>query len=250
MLHLKEYVSPASLEEAWALNQKKNNKILGGMGWLKMETRSLNTGIDLSKLGLDQIQEEDTCFRIGAMVTLRQMETHPGLNAYTGGAVAESLCHIVGVQFRNCATIGGSIWGRFGFSDPLTCLLALDTEVELYKGGRVPLSQFVSQKPDKDILVALILHKSPRKVAYTSFRNTATDFPVLAVCVSQGEDGLRCAVGARPERAALVTAQTGAELKEKAQALGYGSNTRGSGEYRRHLCGVLVGRCLKKLEVE
>lgn len=43
----------------------------------------------------------------------------------------ESLRHIVGVQFRNLATVGGSLWGRFGFSDVLTLLLALDAQVEL-----------------------------------------------------------------------------------------------------------------------
>lgn len=51
----------------------------------------------------------------------------------TGGAVRESLRHIVGVQFRNLATVGGSIFGRFGFSDVLTMFLALDSW-----GGAVP----------------------------------------------------------------------------------------------------------------
>ncbi len=44
------------------------------------------------------------------MTSLRALEVHEGLNAYTGGAVKESLRHIVGVQFRNCATVGGSLW--------------------------------------------------------------------------------------------------------------------------------------------
>jgi CO/xanthine dehydrogenase FAD-binding subunit len=250
MLHLKEYISPASLEEAYTLNQKKNNKILGGMGWLKMQDRNIGTGIDLSKLGLDTIEETEEEFRIGAMVTLRQLETHPGIDALTQGAVKESLRHIVGVQFRNCATIGGSIWGRFGFSDPLTCLLALNASVELYQGGIVPLSEFIHRPADRDILVRVILPKENVPVVYTSFRNTATDFPVLAVCVAKSETGYRCAVGARPERAALVEGANEAELKEKAAALPYGSNTRGSEEYRRHLSGVLIGRCMKKLEVE
>ena len=35
------------------------------------------------------------------------------------------------------ATVGGSIWGRFGFSDVLTVFLAMDSYVELYKGGIV-----------------------------------------------------------------------------------------------------------------
>ena len=54
----------------------------------------------------------------------------------------ESLRHIVGVQFRNLATVGGSIYGRFGFSDVLTEFMALGAEVELFHGGRMPLEEF------------------------------------------------------------------------------------------------------------
>ena len=106
------------------------------------------------------------------MTPLRDLELHQGLHTYTKGAIRESLRHIVGVQFRNCATVGGSIWGRFGFSDVLTMLLALDTEVELFKGGRVCLSDFVKMPKDRDILVRIIIKKTPLKVAYLSHRNT------------------------------------------------------------------------------
>ena len=71
------------------------------------------TAIDLCDLGLDKIDEDENEFRIGAYATLRQIETHEALNAYTHGAIAESVRHIVGVQFRNVATVGGSIWGTF-----------------------------------------------------------------------------------------------------------------------------------------
>lgn len=84
------------------------------------ENKTLGTAIDLCDLGLDQIDEDENEFRIGAYATLRQIETHEALNAYTHGAIAESVRHIVGVQFRNVATVGGSIWGRFGFSDVMT----------------------------------------------------------------------------------------------------------------------------------
>ena len=85
-------------------------------------------------MGLDTIEETDTEIIIGAMATLRDLETNAALNAYTAGAVREAVRHIVGVQFRNCATVGGSIYGRFGFSDVLTMFLVLDAQVELYKG--------------------------------------------------------------------------------------------------------------------
>ena len=74
MLTINQYVKASSLEEAYELNQKRSNVVLGGMLWLKMQKRNVGTAIDLSGLGLDTIEETESEFRIGAMVTLRQME--------------------------------------------------------------------------------------------------------------------------------------------------------------------------------
>ena len=59
MLKIKEYVKAESLEQAYELNQKKTNCVIGGMLWLKMVTRNVQKAIDLSGLGLDQIEEND-----------------------------------------------------------------------------------------------------------------------------------------------------------------------------------------------
>lgn len=139
MMNIRNYVRVQSLEEAYELNQSRRNRIIGGMLWMKMGKGSIQTAIDLCDLGLDTIEETEDQFSIGAMVTLRQLQLHPGLNEYTQGAMAAAVRDIVGVQFRNLATVGGSIWGRFGFSDVLTQLLAMDSYVELYKGGLVSL---------------------------------------------------------------------------------------------------------------
>ena len=147
MMTIREYKRAESLEEAWQLNQKRNNRVIGGMIWLKMENINVGTAIDLSGLGLDKIEETAEGFSIGAMVPLRQIELHEGLNAYTEGAVRESVRHIVGVQLRSLATVGGSIYSRFGFSDVLTMFLALNASVELYKGGIVPLSEYAQRYP-------------------------------------------------------------------------------------------------------
>ena len=165
MLTIKKYVRAASLDEAYDLNQKRTNRVIGGMLWLKMSSGTVQTAIDLSGLGLDTVEETDEEFSIGAMVTLRELELHEGLNAYTGGALRESLRHIVGVQFRNLATVGGSLYGRFGFSDVLTCFLGLDAVVELHHAGMVPIAEFAAQKPDRDILVRIHVKKTPLRCA-------------------------------------------------------------------------------------
>ena len=38
------------------------------------------------------------------------------------------------MQFRNGATLGGSLWRRMGFSDIVTAFLAMDSYVELHEG--------------------------------------------------------------------------------------------------------------------
>lgn len=145
MVTIQNYVRVKNLEEAYTLNQKKGSMILGGMLWTKMQDRTIQTAIDLCELGLDRIDENADAFFIGAMVSLREIELHEGLYAYTQGAVRDALKDIVGVQFRNLATVGGSIWGRFGFSDVLTMFLAMDTYVELFQGGIIPLQEFTEK---------------------------------------------------------------------------------------------------------
>ena len=248
MISIQKYVRAQSLEEAWQLNQNKLNRILGGMLWLRLGSGNVNTAIDLCDLGLNTIEETDEAFSIGAMVTLRDLEVHEGLNSCFANAIANAVKDIVGVQFRNMATVGGSIWGRFGFSDVLTVFLALDSYVELYKGGIIPLEQFAGMKVDNDILVRLIVKKTPCKVVYSSVRNQRTDFPVLACAVSRMNGEYRASIGARPSRAMLIRNENAdgfaAYVADNAPTE---SNLRGSAEYRTHLIRVLVERSMQEL---
>lgn len=259
MITIQKYVRAQSLEEAWQLNQSRRNRLVGGMLWMKMSSNGIGTAIDLCELGLDTIEETDDAFSIGAMVTLRDIEMHEGLNAYTCGAVRSAVKDIVGVQFRNMATVGGSIWSRFGFSDVLTVFLAMDASVELYKGGVIPLEQFSRMKYDNDILVRLIVKKTPGRFVYTSMRNQRTDFPVIACAVSEINGEYRAVIGARPSRAMIIRDEqgilSGGVTDESAAAFAAyvaenaptGSNLRASGEYRTHLIKVLTHRSALKL---
>lgn len=263
MIKIRKYVKAESLEEAYQLNQKRSNRIIGGMLWVKMGRNTVQNAIDISGIVPSAITEQEDKFIIGAMTTLRTLEQHGGLNEYTQGAMRESVRHIVGVQFRNMATVGGSIYGRYGFSDVLTMFLALDSYVELYKGGIVPLWEYAEKKKDGDIIVNIIVKKrKPCRVVYLSQRNTKTDFPVLTCAVSFGEHNRKAVIGARPQRAVIMEANEEvmqipeSDAKAIAEAFARqienevvtGSNMRGSAKYRRHLAGVLVRRaCLEIL---
>ena len=259
MITIQKYVRAQSLEEAYQLNQSKRNRIVGGMMWMRLGRGSVGTAIDLCDLGLDTVEETDEQFTLGAMATLRQLELHEGLNAYTSGAVRNAVKDIVGVQFRNMATLGGSIWGRFGFSDVLTMFLAMDCYVELYKGGIVPLEEFAGRKKDNDILVRLIVKKTPGKFVYTAMRNQRTDFPVLACALSQVNGTYRAVIGARPAKAMVIRDEEGlldggitedsarSFAEFVAGAAPTDSNIRASAAYRTHLIRVLTERAALEL---
>ena len=263
MLTINQYSRPQSLDEAYALCQKKNNVVLGGMLWLKMQRRTVGTAIDLCDLGLDAIEETGAEYQIGAMVPLRALETHAGLNALTQGACAEAVRHIVGVQFRNVATVGGSVFGRFGFSDVLTLLLALGATVELHHAGTLPLAEFIALPRDtRDILVRVNVPKTPVRAAYLSQRNASTDFPVLACALCERDGVYTCAVGARPMPAAAFADEKGllaggvtedsarAFAADIASRCAFGGNRRAGAEYRRKICETLVRRAALALERE
>ncbi len=272
MFYYNQYVRAQSLDEAYELYQKKPNFVLGGMLWLKMKNKTLGTAIDLCDLGLDQIDEDENEFRIGTYATLRQIETHEALNAYTHGAIAESVRHIVGVQFRNVATVGGSIWGRFGFSDVMTIFRALGAKVQLHKAGIMDLDEFAAlPRTTRDVLVSVIVPKNAKGVVYLSQRNQSTDFPVLTCAVANrsgryvavigaspymaepvwDEDGiLDCLADAKTDGNAALTdnSETNAKIDKFAEYVAehirFGSNIRAGAEYREIICRVLTRRAV------
>lgn len=272
MFYYNQYVRAQSLDEAYELYQKKPNFVLGGMLWLKMKNKTLGTAIDLCDLGLDQIDEDENEFRIGAYATLRQIETHEALNAYTHGAIAESVRHIVGVQFRNVATVGGSIWGRFGFSDVMTIFRALGAKVQLHKAGIMDLDEFAAlPRTTRDVLVSVIVPKNAKGVVYLSQRNQSTDFPVLTCAVANRSGRYVAVIGASPymaepvwdedgildgiadaktdSNAALTdNSETNAKIDKfseyVAEHIRFGSNIRAGAEYREIICRVLTRRAV------
>ena len=256
MFTVKDYVQPKGLEEAYEiLTNKRNNTILGGCAFLKMSSKKISTAVDLSNLNLNYIREENDFIIIGAAASLRELETHPLCNNYFNGVLPKSVGSIIGVQFRNCVQIGASVYSKYGFSDLIPALLALDSEVELFKNGRMPLADFLNKPFEKDILVRIWIKKNDRQAAYFSLRKSASDYAVLNGAVSMLDNQWTVAVGARPGKAAIAVKASAAlssgklsvekiekAAEQAAEELSFGTNARGSAAYRRALCKVLVKR--------
>lgn len=256
MFTMLDLVQPDNLEEAYqSLSEKRNNTILGGCAFLKMGKKLITTGVDLSRLNLNYILEKDGFIEIGAMTSLRELETHPLLNDYYNGVLPQSVRDIIGVQFRNGVTVGASVYSKYGFSDLITALLSLETEVELFKAGRMSLIDFLARPKEKDILVRLFIKKSMHRASFLSFRSSSSDYSVLNVAVSMLDKHWTIAVGARPSKAAiavnasailsqdvptLVTIEQAA--LQASEELTFGTNKRGTAAYRKALCKALVKR--------
>lgn len=260
-MKIDKLVSPSDLEEAYQeLLANPDAILLGGCGYLKLADRTIDTAIDLSTLGLDCIEEKDDRVEISAMSTLRGIETSAKLGSYGHHVLAEAVRHIVGVQLRQTVTIGGSVAGRYPFSDPIVALLALDARLVFYKNGELSLQAFLNRKPLRDILVKIVLPKNECVAAFSSIRKARTDYAVLNAAVAKFGSDFRVVVGSRPARAVRalkaedhlrrhgLTEQTltvAADLA--AQTVAFGSNQRGSAEYRKTICPVLVKRILTEV---
>ncbi len=251
MINIANYHRAQSLEEAYELNLKRNNVVLGGMLWLKLQKKHVATAIDLCELHLDNISDVEGEYHIGAMVSLREIEKSEILNKITNNAFSECLKHLVGVQFRNLATIGGSVFSKFGFSDITTLLLALDAKLEFYNVGIISLQEYLKNNYKRDILIKIIIEKKEYNTVFISQRNSKTDFSVLNCAISETDSNYRIAVGARPKKANVILLEKQEDIANLAECVSkrfdYGDNNLASGEYRKHICTVLVARAIKQL---
>lgn len=258
MYTLKNYVKAQTVEQALSLLQEnRRNVILGGNMWLRMGNASYHTGIDLSDLGLDTVESDGDGARIGAMATLSVLRDDPLLDRLSHGAFRRAVSPIVGTQFQNMATVGGSLFARFGFSDINTLLLAMNASAEFAGAGIRTAEDYLSDPANKvrDILVRIRIPGNWTGVAFADFRNTSTDLPVLnCACACDGDD-FRIVVGARPQRCMLCPkaslAWKNGEAPETvgktaAEELVFGTNTRAGAAYRQLLCEQLVAKCVKE----
>ncbi|SCG81684.1 putative FAD-binding subunit of oxidoreductase [Proteiniborus sp. DW1] len=263
MITFGDYIRPKSVEEAYEnLKSKKNATLIGGGCYIRMGNRRIGLAIDLCDAGLNFINEYEDTVEIGAMTTLRELETSEILANSFGKMISNSVKHIIGVQLRNIATIGATVFSKYGFSDPITALLALDAELVLYNSGKIKLEEYLKEEcRRRDILEKIILNKGIDNAAFKSLRNSQVDYAILNAAVSKQDGKYRIAVGARPRTAALAykameyinSNEINEESAYKAgeiasEELVFGSNTRGSAEYRRELCKVLVKRAIMEVE--
>lgn len=262
-MKIDSYLKAESVEEAYrTLKDNKGAAVIAGGAWLKLMPKAVAIAIDLQGLGLDEISETDNEIVIGSMTTLRKIEKHKGLQEQFDGIVSKSASSIMGVTVRNIATIGGTIAGKYGFSDLLPSLLAVDAEIEFHKRGKVKLTEFMEEKGfAEDILTHVYIKKIQGNGWYETMKNTTIDFPILNAAIVNSSEGYRIVIGSRPYKAAFAfkameymnscESPDSDEIEKAAdvavEELKFGKNQRGSAEYRKELCRTFVKRGLTEV---
>lgn len=283
-MEIRYYHRPETLDEAAELTAQYEALVLGGGAWVRNHKKYAEHAVDPMHIEqLRHIEEYSGGVRIGAMVSLREMETSDILAARYGSSIRDALQHIVGVQMRNIITAGGSTSARLGFSDVNTLLTALEAMIVLRKGSEelhVPVEAFLrGHEYRKGVFVTHIeipfLQKNGA-ASFASMRRTFTDISVLNCCAVFHDRDYReiaeigkaasgphwhISIGSRP--AGPVSAYEAAELLGESRKpeesaiqaclekiedeMSFGSNIRGSGEYRKHLSTILVKRAIQEV---
>jgi len=262
LMRFENYARPQSFEEALKiLKEESSSRIIGGTTFLRLNKKPVQVAIDLKDLDIDFIRETENEIQIGAYTSLRELEINPIIKENFGEHFAKALKNIVGVQFRNVATIGGSVYGRYGFSDVISALAVLDCQVELVEHGMMDFHQFILEGKYKDIIKQIILKKNNPKTSYQMLRKSDADFPTHTCAASKVGDKVEIAVGSRPKAAhhALKAEEflQGKELNSEnieaaadlvKEELDFGNDIRSSQAYKEQVVKVLVRRALEEVK--
>jgi len=250
----KSFLRASSLEEAYKLvKESPRNKIVAGGLWLKKGNADVDTLIDISGLGLNKIEDKKDYVDVGAMVSQRELEKSPLIP----DVIKEATKAIMGPAFRELATVGGSVYGKYGFSDIVTVLLAHHVELVFYPEAVITLDEYVKKPGFYDgILTNIHIFKDNNKAYFKKVEITALDYPILNVAVVKGKD-YKVVVGSRPLVAAVCENsmkylnEGGKDFNKAAELaveeLKFGDSIATKSAYRKQLALTYVRRALEEV---
>jgi aerobic carbon-monoxide dehydrogenase medium subunit len=288
------YIEPANIEEALdilAQHGEEAKPIAGGTGLVNLMKQQLVQPAYLVGLrglrGLNQVTSlippsdqgeagtgvpDSSCLEIGAVCTLRTLETSPLITQYAP-LLAEASHQVATIRIRSMATIGGALAHADPNEDLPPAMIALDARLRLRSRTRVreiPAAEFFTgyyesvMEPD-ELLTEIAIPPQPpvTGVAYIKFLpQTRDDYATVAaaarVSLPAGRiSDVRVALGAvasTPLRARNVEAHlrgqvpTAAVLQKAAELVADIvdpiSDFRGSASYKRAMAVVFTRRAL------
>jgi len=180
--NIKEWFRPGSLDEVLDIMQSGRGIPYAGGTGLK---GGLVTGlIDLRKLNLNYIRENETGIAIGAGTPFNDIAHHP----WTDGRciLAQAVGQAASNPLRNLITIGGSLASRPIWSNVPTPLLALNAPVKVSGAPEAEylIGDFLQLKrSSKFFITEVSIPPAPGYGVYHRFARTRFDYAVLDLAV-------------------------------------------------------------------
>lgn len=237
-------------------------KVLAGgqtlLASMKLRLANPETLVDLGAIGeLAGIRREGNAIVIGAMTRHADVAANAEVQAAIP-ALAELAGGIGDRQVRAMGTIGGSVANN----DPSACypagLLALGATIQTTK-RKIAADDFFqgmfATALEEGELITAVSVPIPKKAAYLKFKQPASRFALIGVCVAQTDAGVRVAVTGGGngvfrhkglEEALTKSFTPAAAAAVSVDASGLSSDLHASAAYRANLIGVMAQRAVAK----
>jgi carbon-monoxide dehydrogenase medium subunit len=253
---------PSSLADASRSAAGAGVKILAGgqtlLASMKLRLAQPEKLVDLGGLAeLAGIKREGNALVIGAMTRHADVAVNADVKAAIP-ALAELAGGIGDRQVRAMGTIGGSLANN----DPAACYPAgaLAMNATIHTTQRKIAADdyfqglFTTALKDGELITG-VSFPIPKKAAYLKFKQPASRFALIGVCVAQTDSGVRVAVtgggsgvfrhaGLEQALTKSFTPEAAAAVKIDASELS--SDLHGSAAYRANLISVLTQRAVAK----
>jgi carbon-monoxide dehydrogenase medium subunit len=256
------YHKPATVRQAAGfLSRKEDAKLLAGghtlLPTMKQRLASPGSLIDLGGVAeMKGIERRGRALVIGAMSTHAEVaestivqEAIPGLAAMAS--------HIGDPHVRNRGTIGGSVANNDPAADYPAALLAMGAVIHTSK-RKIHADEFFQGMFDTALdegeIITRVAFPIPSKSGYAKFRNPASRYALVGVCVAKRGSEVRVAVTGAGASGVFRWAEAEAALKTRfsskslqgvnASPEGLNSDIHADAAYRAHLIGVMARRAV------
>ena len=248
------YAKPASLQEAFALLERPNAKVLAGgqslIPSLNMRLSAPDLLVDITGLpGLSGISVQGNSIKVGALTTHAQLEKSATIKKHVP-LLAQAVPHVAHAAIRNRGTIGGSL----ALADPAAeypaVAVALEAVFEIKNKSserRVEASRFFKGLFETDLKPGELLTavefpaaKAADKSVFLELTRRHGDYAIIGLA-AHNERFAYLGAGDRP-----VLFSVGKDLQKAKEALKAGlkppADLYNSAAAKLHLAGVLLER--------
>jgi carbon-monoxide dehydrogenase medium subunit len=204
MVTVQRFIYPETLREALnalSAGREKARAIAGGTSLVFHKGRSTEAFVDITRLGMNGIEERDGRLELGACIRLQGVADAPLLRASGLVALAEAAGRAGSRGVRNAVTLGGSIAGYKRWSDPPIALLALDAAVHVEGPNprEVALSDLLQKHPltqlePGELITAVLVDPPSARTgsAFVKLGRTVVDYALTSAAAQVVLDETGC----------------------------------------------------------